>query len=616
MVEECKSNASNMVDAAVLEVDTSDFTIRTTMLDKMLTSEVGAGRATTPVAPDTLGILQLLQGRLITRANMDRMLIKKEQILVALVNQLAEADMKEFIVSLMKGVISPEGLAAIRCWKNVMTQYSHRQVPQSWRLHTMGCLDKDRMTYLDVAIRTGHQVAAASFLESTFGAFACRHVARDGKTALIMAVQNGMGSLCLKMLEMFGVVQCGGFIVEAQHGDTALIRACDRGMEDVALKLLEMGPEACNAGHANKRGFTALMAACFKNMKTVALKMLEMGATACNAGQVSMNEKTTALLLACGNRGMTDVALKLLEMGAKACNAKHANKKGYTALIQACRVRMGDVALKLLDMGAKACAANHATSEGITALLLACRRRMKGVALKLLEMGAEACNASQVQEYFDSTALMTACEQGPCMRRVALKLLDMGEEACNAKYTGRHGNTALSTACRKCMEDVALKLLNMGAKACSASQVNKVGNTTAFMEACRIGEPLHHVALKLLDMGAEAFNAKHLICRYHNTALIWACCAYMEDVALKLLEKVGAEACNARFTDDLGYTALMWACKNHLVSVAIKLLSFGSEACRSHHVNTNGMSALHFARVYPKSMREVIDMLNGMDIDS
>ena len=79
---------------------TVDFTVRGTMVEALLTTRVGAGRETTPVAAETLGMMQLLQGTLITTENMDRMSVFKEKVLAALVRQLMGTKMEEHVQSL------------------------------------------------------------------------------------------------------------------------------------------------------------------------------------------------------------------------------------------------------------------------------------------------------------------------------------------------------------------------------------------------------------------------------------------------------------------------------------------------------------------------------------
>ena len=144
------NNSSNM----------DDFTTRGTMLEALLTSKVGDGRAATEVAPETLGMLQLLQGKLITTENMDRLLVSKEQVLVALVRQMLGVGMAKQVQSLVNGVTSEEGMAALP-WKNgVMAHYAHDEVPASWQLHTDGCLDKNGDTRLEVEIQKQNEAGA------------------------------------------------------------------------------------------------------------------------------------------------------------------------------------------------------------------------------------------------------------------------------------------------------------------------------------------------------------------------------------------------------------------------------------------------------------------------
>ena len=128
--------------------DADDFTTRGTMLEALLTSKVGEGTETTKVAPETLGMLQLLQGTLLTPKNMDLMLVSKEKLFVALVRQFVGLGLVEHASRLVDGVTSEEGLAALP-WKAIMTQYTHEEVPDQWHLHSDGCEDKNGATRLE-----------------------------------------------------------------------------------------------------------------------------------------------------------------------------------------------------------------------------------------------------------------------------------------------------------------------------------------------------------------------------------------------------------------------------------------------------------------------------------
>ena len=141
-----------MVEEERKRVDAPDFTLKGTMLEALLTTQIGNGRRETEVAPDTLGMLQLLQGTLITEVNMDRMLVSKDQLLVAMVRQLVGLGMVRRASSLIDDIISEEGRAALP-WKAIMTQYAHKKVPARWRPYTDGFLDKKGCSRLDVAIK-------------------------------------------------------------------------------------------------------------------------------------------------------------------------------------------------------------------------------------------------------------------------------------------------------------------------------------------------------------------------------------------------------------------------------------------------------------------------------
>ena len=391
--------------------DMTAFTTHGTMLETMLTSKVGEERVTMEFTPETLGMLQLLQGKIITKEDMDRLLVSKEQVLVALVGQLVGAEMTEQVKGLLEGVTSEEGMSAVP-WKEIMTQYTHEEVPASWMTHTLGCADKHNWTRLELAIVSKNKEAALRILE--FGADACRLGQVNGNTALIMACRKGLGTVALKILD-FGAHACRLGQVDGWNGNTALIMACSNGMETVALKILEFGADVCNVGHVNKIGETALFSACRHFRSNVALKILEFGADACRLGQVS-EYGSTALILAC-LYALDTLALKILEFGADVCNLGCANKRGNTALMMACSEGLDAVALKILKCGAAACRLGQVTSNGDTALIMACKKGMKTVALKILEFGAYACELKHANNR-GKTAQMLAEKGGEPMHAV------------------------------------------------------------------------------------------------------------------------------------------------------------------------------------------------------
>ena len=520
-----------MVEEESKSVDATNFTLRGTMLEALLTTGIGVQRKTTEVSEETLGMLQLLQGTLITKANLDRMLVTNEKLLVAMVRQLVDVDMIRPATKLMKDVTSEEGRAALP-WKTIMTQFTHEKVPNWWRPYTLGCLDKKGHTRLDVAIKNGDEEKALSFLTSPWGAFGCRRIRRDGRTALMGAIEKKMKTVCMKMLELFGADGCNAGSVETMRGETALIRSCRFGLEDVALELLEFGADACKVDHINNKGATALMGAIEKKMKTVCMKMLELfGADGCNAGSVETMRGETALIRSC-RFGLEDVALELLEFGDDACRLNHVDNEGVTAFMHACRSRLEAPALDMLAFGVDACKLNHANESGDTPLIVACMFELNSVALKMLEFGADVCKLNNVGDD-GHTALISACLMG--LDQVVLEMLEFGAAACKLNHVDEEGRTALITACMSSQDAVALKVLEFGAEACKLNHADEMGKT-ALHHACNMR--LGSVCLQILNFGADACNLNHRTL-YGHTALYFAKRRGLRNVveAIRLLQQ-------------------------------------------------------------------------------
>ena len=289
------------------------FPLLGTMFEALLTTRVGEGLATTEVSQETIAMLQLLQGTLVTKENLDRMLVSIEKVFVALTKQFVNFGLKSkaLFKSMIDYVTSEEGLASLP-WKDIMDNFAHGEVPDAWRNYTEGCVDRNGRTKLHIVIQEQDDVSALSFLTSPFGAFACRHVMADGTTALVVATMNGSESICLKMLNLFGAEGCRADQV-SQHGLTALIWACRNSMKGVALKLLEFGHEACRTDQVSKFGCTALIWACRNSMDNVALKLLEFGSEACRADCVNIFGHTARLLA--DERGLIRVSRKLRYLG-------------------------------------------------------------------------------------------------------------------------------------------------------------------------------------------------------------------------------------------------------------------------------------------------------------
>lgn len=412
--------------------------LKGTMLDTLLNTDVGSGREEVEVAPDTFAMLLLLRGTLVTPETLNRMLVSPQQLLVTIINMLLGIpSLRKLAWPLMEALEVPEALASVD-WKTVMTELRHEDVPEEWRQYTMGCLDKDGYTQLEYVMvgewnigkpytiqdyeneREDREDMALAYLDSKFGAKACRRITRFGETALMMAAENRYTKVCQEMLNKFGATGCNLQAVD-KFGDTALMKACTDGVEDAAMKMLEFGPEACNLAQANNWDNTALVFACESELEGAVMEMLAFGPKMCNLGQVN-NCGFTALTVACMN-GWEIGALKMLKCGPEACKLSQVNSNGDTALTMACTSKLEDVVVKMLELGPEACNLNTVNNNGDTALTLACCHGLDRAVMKMLAFGPDACNLQHANGRGKSARDIILDE--PAMRAVLDKIDSM-----------------------------------------------------------------------------------------------------------------------------------------------------------------------------------------------
>ena len=453
------------------------FTLKGTMLETLLNTNVGVGLEEVEVAADTLGVMQLLRGALVTPEVLDRLLVSPQQVLVATINMLCGIpSLRKCAWSLVQSVKGAEALAAVD-WNIMMAEEVHSsgRVAKKWGRYTIGCLDKNGHTKLQHAIMDDGPVEV--MMETLkFGPEACNlgHMDNEGATVLIHACHRGLNRPAWKMLE-FGPEDCKLSHVD-NNGNTALMRACMQRMEGVVMKMLDFGPETCKLGQVNMFGDTALMDACCYHFERAALRILRFGPEACKLSHVN-NNGNTALTLAC-MKGLEGVAVKMLEFGPEAC------KLNNTALVLACEMKLKSAALKMLEFGPEACKLSETHNRhGDTTLTRACKNGLEEVVMKMLEFGPEACNLGRADK-LGNTALMVACMKK--MQGAVTKMLEFGAEACKLGHANKHGDTALMVACDEQLEGVATKMLEFGPEACKLGQVNKM-----------------EVAAKMLDFVAD-----------------------------------------------------------------------------------------------------------------
>lgn len=419
------------------------FTLKGTMLEALLSTDVGSARQEVEVAPDTLGVLHFLQGVLLTPETMDRLLVSPQQVLVATINMLRSIpSLCEHVTSLVNAVEesntepNTEPNTMPETLETLSESSNSKEEVLGVRLFLKGTLVTP--TTLDRLLVSPEQVLVAIINMLCKFPSLCEHVA-----SLIKAVEGP---------KALAAINWKSVMTEQQYGDI---------------------PEVCwwyTMAYADKDGHTLLDHAIMQKKEEVALSFLqsEFGEHAC--GRINCESGKTALMLACCSWDtMEGVALKMLEFGAEVCNLGQANNKGETALIWACHSYAEGAALQILEFGPEACMLVGTDAMKFTALAWACRRELESVALKMLEFGAEACMLRNVS-YMECTAIMWACKRG--LEDAALKMLEFGPKRCSLGQVNNWGETALTYACDAGLEDTALKMVEFGPEACTLGHVS------------------------------------------------------------------------------------------------------------------------------------------------
>ena len=308
------------------------------------------------------------------------------------------------------------------------------------------------------------------------------------KTALIMAVENKMESVVMKLLESGASVSgqmlrkmdrwIGGLFEHRQtvpaellrdllrvrdsEGRTALMwdeerRIEERRMPTLMQKLVDKGADC---GITDQDGSTSLMLAISANHQAAAEVLLEPTSQA-GALHAKDSEGRTALMMA-SSRGMVTLTQKLVDKGAD-CGI--TDQDGSTSLMLAISANHQEAAELLLEPTSQAGALHVKDSEGRTALMVASSRGMVTLMQKLVDKGADCGIAAQD----GSTSLMLAISAHD--QEAAELLVERTSQAGALDAQDSEGRTALMMANERGMVTLIQKLVDKGANVNAQDQV-------------------------------------------------------------------------------------------------------------------------------------------------
>jgi hypothetical protein len=201
------------------------------------------------------------------------------------------------------------------------------------------------------------------------------------------------------------------------------------------------------------------------------------------------------------------------------------------------------------------CDLTRKNSKNETAILIACRNRLEEIALEILE---KPFAASKNIDGYDE--LMYASNNE--MISIVTKLLAL--ECCNGYYNYK-GETALSIACKKKNNEIAREI--MDSKKFDPRAIDEEFGNTALINACQA--KLETIALRLIETGNSI--PEH-VNKQNETALTIAISLGLENLSNKLINVRGSSLSTTNF--ECGY-ALFNACKYKMLSTASLLLDTG-----------------------------------------
>jgi FOG: Ankyrin repeat len=218
------------------------------------------------------------------------------------------------------------------------------------------------------------------------------------------------------------------------------------------------------------------------------------------------------------------------------------------------------------------CDLTYINSKNETAILIACKNDLKETALEILEK--KFVTSKNIDGYDE---LMYASYNG--MTDVVTRLISL--ECCNS-YCNYKGETALSIACRRNNSKIAEEI--MDSRKFDPSVVDEAFGNTALMYAC--AARLEIVALRLLETGNSKPEHSN---KYGETALMIASSRGLENLSNKLIKTIISNP-SAIINED--NSILINACKTKMISTALLLLE--TKNCHAKY-NKKKETALMYA---------------------
>lgn len=431
-----------------------------------------------------------------------------------------------------------------------------------------------------------------------------------GKTALMVAAENGFTQLAVKLLEAHADIN-----KQDENGKTALMYAIENGHTETA-EMLSDNPKA-DINIADKNNETALTYAIEYNLTSVIEKLLSLPETNIN----SQNTHGITPLISAIYHNDLGTVNKLLEN--QRVNINIEDKKGWTALISAAYCGHTPLIKTLLEHGANL---NHTSDHDETALICALKYKAN------IESAKELLNAPGViidtVDKNGMSALMYAAQHGST--EIVEQLISRGAKI---NVQNRYGDTALMLAVKGNHLEIVKKLLDNGADVNIAADS---GHTALIYAAIYNEEP--EIAKVLLDHGADvnatlkkiqataftfAIQHKHLeiACLLLNQTKVkldhkinqfgWAWCISVKNGYTDVLESLLAknrDAIHLR-TVSTQQTALILAAKNGKTDVVKLLLS--KDGIDVNAQDKYGWTAL--MKAAEKGHREIVDLLLKRD---
>ena len=448
----------------------------------------------------------------------------------------------------------------------------------------------------------------------------------DGRTALLLAINDNKTSIGLKLLE-----QNCDVLHQDLDGHNAIMMCSWKGREEIGKALLEQRDE-CGINAQNLQGYSAL------SLWAYGYSNIEFGSVLLEKGHADVNlpnhTQSTPLHVAILRNQLSRVKV-LVEHN---CNVNTIDEAKQTALIHAVSHSYMDIANYLMEQ--PGIDINHAGDNGNTALMFCTMDNHSEIAIRLIEAGADifALNnfnnnipilasqfgAIKVMEHITNKLIVKA----PPKIHPQQSLQDKQEEDKKEEIKVpkiEYGNTMhYNHSIRDAFEELALQ--------------TTTGTTTAtHHDNTSTGNPLrkHSTGDEAVVDDLKVDESTRAYLNHHgnhgDTAFIRACQYDQLNIA-KLLVEVGDVDIYA--TKEDGCTGLMVACQEGCTKIIEYVLNLYAEdekkekeeneseqnetnttkkASRLDHQNTEGETALMIACAYnrPQAVEQLL--LAGVD---